>query len=126
MVSFSDNTTESWLTSQSESVVRELARELLNDATARGRWLRRIQVESGVPAWPLAETSRTVADVRNAARELLRVRREERQKAAAILKEKQRQAAEQARQEFLQRIKDDPTALMRRIDACVALRNRKN
>src|SRR5205823_1594137 len=89
-----DDSLAAWIAGQSKDDLQQLVRRLLgNDAaTCRAETLARIRDESGKASWPLAEPTRTLAELRELA-DAQSDKRESREKQAEEAKRRKRLAA---------------------------------
>ena len=110
-------TLENWIAQQSKDGLKELVLRLLaSDAGApRAEILSRIRDESGAAAWPTAEPTRTLAQLREAANEL----RDQRS-------QRERQAREAARRKRLAAIAANPAKLIANVEKLVQMRSVEN
>jgi len=108
------DTLTQWIAKQSAGDLRELVERFLTGdaAAARAETLARVQQETGAPAWPLAEPTRTLAQLREAADELQRKRLE-----------KKARASEAARRKRLKSIAENPDKLLAEVERLVEQRS---
>lgn len=108
------DTLKQWIAKQSPGDLRELVERFLSgDAgAARAETLARIQQEMGAVAWPMAEPTRTVAQLREATDGLQQRRLE-----------KEERAREAARRKRLKSIAENPDKLIAKVEKLVEQRS---
>jgi hypothetical protein len=106
-----------WLAKQPRDAMAELLRRLLGDdgAAARAETLSRIRDDCGAATWPLAEPSRTIAQLIELANGLGRQRQQREQQAAA-----------KARRQQLAAIAKDPEKTIAAVRELVKMRSVQN
>ena len=114
-----------WVRKQSKPSLVDVTEQLLNDPATRNRLVRQIRKEAGGTKQPTNESGRTVGDLVERWRAIGWAKTQV-ELAAQRKRDEEREAARQkARVKELKQIAANPMALIRRIDGCVARKNRK-